>query len=373
MAAHPSEESNEPREVRDVSATSPGPSPEADAVEALDVPPMTFSLLGRFFAVPLLIIGSIVGGAILVVVLFGGPAAPQQNSIDRLLQVLEAGSGERSMGLLMPREKELWQAGLELSVRLENKDRDAELAAADLASIAMRVGAMVQKDLDLLARRSTTDGKSRRQWEMRSRRFKFLLLALGRTGRSEAVEPLLAVLKRGEESHRTAACQALGYLYELPEARAASGAIAEALRSAESPETQLMACTVLSVLAAPGDASVIEALQSAYRAAEGEVEWNCALALARLGSDVGKSTLLDLLDRSFLESGERYAVKDDRGVVHRHRLPPARVDALLIAAMEAASRIEDDEVWTMIETLASSDQSPAVRGRALAIVKAHNG
>ena len=87
-----------------------------------DVEPMTLTLLGRFFGVPLLIIGVVVAGAVVVVLLFGGPALPQKRTVESLIQSLESNSGDRSAGLLLPREKELWQTALELSERLPQQN-----------------------------------------------------------------------------------------------------------------------------------------------------------------------------------------------------------------------------------------------------------
>ena len=331
--------------------------------------PMTPSLLGRFFAVPLLIIGSIVGGAVLVVLAFGAPVSPEPRSIDSLLQTLTASSGSKSMGLLLPREKELWQTALELSLRLENKEHEANLTDGDLDSIAKRLGDMVRVDLEGVDRFiASGPERAHQQRAVRSRRLEFVIHALGRTDRPEAVEPLLAVLRHGREPYVTVAMQELGRLYGLSESRRAVEPIVELLRESQRPETLLVACTVLSVLANGDDQHVIDALASTRLKFEGEVAWSAALALARLGSAAGKTTLLDLLDRSFLESGARYQVTDASGGIRRYPLPPRRVDELLIAAIDAASNLDENQVWAMIEDL-RSDPSPSVRGRAEAVAK----
>lgn len=335
--------------------------PNTDSSDLPPAEPMTFSLLGKFFGVPLMIIASIVGGAVVVVLLFGGPASPQRRSVESLLQALEADSGQRSMGLLLPREKEPWQAALELSVRLGDKEKEAELADGELRSIAVRLARLVKVDLADIDRHLAADPAR----SVRSRRLEFLIHALGRTERPEAIEPLLEVLGRRREPYATVAMQELGRLHGMPEARRAIEPIVSMIKTSTKPETQLMACTVLSVLAAPGDREVIDALAVTRLANDGEVAWSAALALARLGSDAGKSTLMDLLDRSFLESGERYRVADTAGKIRWYPLPPQRVDELLMATIDAAARLDDTEVWEMIVKL-ESDPSPVVRGRATA-------
>lgn len=337
-----------------------------------DVEPITFSSLGRLFAVPLLIIGTIVGGAVLVVLLFAGPASPDERSVESLLQSLESGSGERNMGMLLTKEKEHWQTALELSLRLEKQDWDARLTAAERQSVAVRLGTMVRAEIALRVRPPEA-GMPRVQYRAdHSKHLEFMVRALGRTERPEAIDPLLAVLRSGQEPYVAAALREFGELHSLPESRRAVGPILRVLETSDRTETLLVACTVLSVLGEPGDRRIIDALATVRLAAEGEVAWSAALALARLGSNAGKSTLFDLLDRSFLESGKRYQVVNSSGQVLRYALPPQRVDELLIAAMDAASNLDDTEVWKMISQLAT-DSSPAVRGRAEKMLKARAG
>ena len=372
MAVQSSSESTD--SDRPAASVTDGVQPiDADTRDLPCGEPMTLSLFGKLFGVPFLIISAIVGGAVVVVVLFGGPAAPQQRSIESLMQTLEASSGAKAMGLLMPREKQLWQTALELSVRLDKKGGEPELTGADLRKIAVRLGEMVQADLAAYA--NAPDGfipKKLRQRQVRSRRLEFLIHALGRTERVEAIDPLLAVLRGGYEPYAAVAMQELGRLRALPQTREAIDPIVEILATSTRAETLLMACTVLSVLAEPGDQRVLDALAATRLTAEGEVEWSAALALARLGSDAGKSTLLELCDRSFLESGEHYTITDSAGNVRRYALPAQRVDELLMAVIDAASNLDDADVWGMIQRL-GSDPSPAVRAKAAATLKTRTG
>lgn len=359
-----------PNRGDDVEAAGHGSADCPERIE--DVEPITFSSLGRLFAVPLLIIGMIVGGAVLVVLLFAGPASPEQRSVESLLRSLEAGSGERNMGMLLTKEKEHWQTALELSLRLEEQDADAGLTPAERQTVAVRLGTMVRTEIDKRIQRARAGVPPPQQRADHSKHFEFMVRALGRTGRPEAVDSLLAVVQSGQEPYVTAALREFGELHSLPESRRAIGPIVRILETSDRAETQLVACTVLSVLGRPDDRNVIDALIATRLAGAGEVAWTAALALARLGSDAGKSTLYDLLDRSFLESGQRYRVVDSSGRVLRYALPPQRVDELLMAAMDAASNLDDTEVWKMISQL-TTDPSPAVRGHAKTAIKARAG
>lgn len=333
-----------------------GPSPQYDSVE-----PLTLSLVGRFFGVPMLIIGSIVGGAVVVVALFGAPTAPRQHSVDELLQALEASSGERTMGMLLPKEKELWQTGLELTTLLKNGDDTLE--QDDLRTIALRVGAMVERDLESYGANPPSRQGGGSVTTGRLKRMQFLTLALGLSGQPEAIRPLISVVREGVEELATVGMIQLGNLADLPDARLGIVPIVERLGVWERAEAKLVACTVLSVLAKPSDTAVIDALAKLRLSSAGEVEWAAALALARLGSSEAKLTLLDLLDRSFWETGDRYRHVDEHGAERNYPMPPQKVEGWLVASIDAVSHLADAGLWKQIERL-KSDSSPMVRSRA---------
>lgn len=339
------------------SAHSPS-DPEGSMIDS-PIPPMTWSLMGRFFAVPFLIISVIVGGAILVVFLFGGPAAPQRRSIEELLKGLESTSGQRSAGVLLPREKELWQMALELSLRLEKKDQ--ELTPEELNQTASRLAAMVEAQI--VESEAAIEPLAPDDAAVRSRRLEFLIHALGRTQRPEAVAPLVKIVALNREPYVAAALQELGNLHQLPEARTAVPQIVGLLAKSPKPETAMIAATALSVLAQPGDESATAPLKSLMFTSDGEVSWSAAMALARLGDPSGKTILLDMLDRTFWQTGERYQITDEGGVTHRYPMPPQRIDQLLIAAIDASAHLHNKDLWDAIETL-KSDPSPSVRTRA---------
>lgn len=342
-------------------ATAPGTS--------LDVEPISLSLLGRLFGVPLIIIGVIVGGAIIVVVLFGAQSAPEGRSIDAVLGALETSTGERSAAILLPREKELWQAALELSLRLEKKD--SELDADQLKTVVERLRGLVRDGLANVDRIMEQGDSRDRQKALRSARLGFLIRALGKTGDAAAIADLVEIAGHAHDVYRRVAIQQLGDMYDSPEARKAVSAIVSTLTDGAplSDETKLVACTALSVLADRGDSSATDALTSTLRlSGGGEVEWSAALALARLGSSAGKSALIDLLDRSFWEADGRYVTEDGKGNKLRFSMPAHRVDINLMAAIDAAANLGDKDLWDAIDRL-KSDPSVAVRGKALARLK----
>jgi HEAT repeat protein len=190
-----------------------------------------------------------------------------------------------------------------------------------------------------------------------------MIRALGRTELPRAVSALIEIVERGREPFCSAAMLQLGELSSVGGIAAAVPAMTVVLKKSPRAETLIVASTAVSLLAKPGDREVIEALSDVCIDNEGEVSWSAALALARLGSANGKSTLLDLLDRKFWQTGQRYSTTDESGTVHRYPMPASRVDEYLRAAIIAGSRVSDPEVEAMIDAL-SSDASSLVRGAA---------
>lgn len=350
--------------ARQPSATNPAPDDSAE-IEALSL-----GTLGRLFGVPFLIISLIVGGAMLVVFMFGAQASPEPRSVNELLSVMESNAGQKSAGVLLPREKEVWQAALELTKRLDKQQ--AGLSEEELTQVVDRLVALVDVELGALADNGRAPQSGATGESISSRRFEFVLHALGRTERPKAVAKLIEVVKSGREPYVRVAMQELGNLHELPSSRQAVPAIRELIATSHRSETQLTGCVVLSVLADPGDEAVIATLKDLRMANAGEVEWNASLALARLGSSAGKLTLYDLLDREFWNSGKRYQTRDASGNVLSYQMPESRVNAIMVAGLEAAAHLPDPDLWEKIEQL-KSDPSPMVRGRAMELLAAREG
>ena len=329
-----------------------------------DVEPLTLSLMGRLFGVPLIIIGSIVGGAVIVVFTFGAPAAQRDRSLDTLLTALEAGTGEKSLGMLLPRDKQHWQTGLELTMRLSRK---GEFSDDQLQQVAKRLGIMIRAELGKGFKRTTSSQTLAPGPSLGQHRFSFLIRALGKTERPEAIDPLLEVVSHADESFAVLAMAELGNLAHLPGIDRSVPGIIERVKTVATPEGRIVACTVLSVIAKPTNGDVIAVLTSLLLSQEGEVGWSAALGLARLGSAAGKSALLDLLDRSFWESGQRYQTAGKNGTVLRYRMPEERIARNLVTALEAAGTLSDPDVWDMIDRL-REDPRPSVRMRATEIL-----
>lgn len=308
-------------------------------------------LLGRLFVVPLIIVGVMVLCAVVVVLSFGAIASERQKPISQVLALLEASSGEKVGGmLLMPQDKEMWQAAQELALRLENLE--AEVTPEQLPEIQSRLTKLLEDDLDSSGRQAGTGGQ----------RLFFIMRAAARARAAQAVPVLIQALASPDFETRREALNALALMGELGQTQAQSAKIAGMLGDPE-PVVRMMACVALSNLARPDDTEVIAALSDTHLADDDvDVRWNAALTLARLGSSNAVSTIEDMLKRPYwLNQRVRYQPPNDVAV--DRPMTPNRVDGYLIAAIDAASNMDDRVIWDLIEDL-TADPTLSVAARA---------
>lgn len=308
-----------------------------------DSEPMTLPLMARLFGVPLLIVSLIIGAAVVVVLLFGRIAAEPQRTIDELLTVIETPHGEKMMGIaLMPRDKEVWQAARELSLRLERMD--VELQPGELGLVVSRLTALCDRI------RADSGGLS----EAGLAKMSFVVSALARTRDTGAVPPLVRCLDAPRWEVRRDAVHGLASMHEVPDVHdQAVGAIAKMVVDDEEPVVRTVAAYALSFVARPDDRVALEQLQRACEALDEdrEVVWNAALSLARLGSGAGRGVLLDMLDRQYWETKAPLRVPTAGGQVVETAMTEDRVEAYLVTAIEAASHLNDETVWAQVAAL----------------------
>ncbi len=327
-------------------------APEVDqgqtetVVKPMTQGPMTKGLMARLFVVPAIIVSVLLAVSV-IVVLFGASSLTATRSIDELLDVLESGSGQRQYAaILLPAEKEYWQAAQELSSRLAKSEGgrspiDIEATAARLISIVNRYAP---------GRDHSNAGTNAQH---------FLMLSLARLGSASGVEPLVGFLNDPDRRTRRVALQALAEMGSIPAARQA---LSEVLRCLDDPESEvrLVACVAVASLADRGNAVAIRAVADKLES-DREMQWNAAMTLARLGSAEGKLILMNLLDRAFW-NGIKVSYDADGASVSRP-FTAVEVSRNLVAAVDAASQIDDGELTALIEEL-RSDESHAVRDAA---------
>jgi len=326
-----------------VSAGGPGDPP---AVE-----PMTAGQLARLFIVPGVIVAGIIGAAVVVVVLFGAISKEPERSIDELVSVLESSRGEHGPGgMLLPRQKEVWQAGAELVLRLSKKER--ELDQAQVADVGARLARLVAAETGQTAKLNE-DGR---------KRLHLLMRALAETRDPAAIALLAELLADGNADTRREALIGLGCLTGVEGAKAALPAVRAAASDPE-PVVRIVACVLLGRLASAGDVDTIEALRRAYVDDNREVRWNAALALARLGSNAGADQLEEMLRRDYWQRDVRVSTRPPNGEHREYEMPPEAVERYLTATMEAAANLDEAKLWEEIGRL-ESDPAPQVAAKA---------
>ncbi len=329
-----------------------GIPPESPAVltspeESAAVPPMNAQLMSKLFIVPALIVCLLLAVAV-VVVLFGTTTTDKPVTVDDLLTRIQQDDGERTMGMmLMPKAKESWQASQELARRFEQRDRF--LKPEEIEPTA-------EKIIGLLAKyppgRKVDESGPAQQY--------FLMIALARLETASGVAPLVGLLADENWWTRRTALQALADMKNVPEARRALGSILPLLEDPE-PAVQIVACATVACLADVDDTSAVRALRERLETGASEVQWNAAMALARLGSRAGKLTLLNMLDRGYWEGLDlQYA---ESGSLVQRKYTEAEVERNLRATIEAVSGLDDRDLTKAITTL-RQDRSILVRDAA---------
>lgn len=293
-------------------------------------------LLGRLFIVPSIIVAVIILCAVVVVLSFGAITSSKEMPISKVLAVLEAGPVNDSAGLMVtPREKEMWQAAQELALRLENVD--AEVSADELPDLQRRLANLLQRDLHAEGQTNQT-------------RVVFIMHAAAKSKSVEAVPVLVEALKSPKIAFRREALAALSQMSAMDEARAQAMVVVGMLEDPE-PVVRMLACVTLTHLADPTDPLVIAALASTHLAdGDRDVRWNAALTLARMGSTKAFPTIVDLLQRSFWEQ-QRVQYQSQAGPAIDRPMTPSRMSDYLITAIDAASKLDDNIVWSHIEIL----------------------
>jgi len=167
----------------------------------------------------------------------------------------------------------------------------------------------------------------------------YLALAMARAGNEAFVEPIGAAIAQESEGTRFMLLVALGMFGD-------GDVVPEVLPylNDESGRVRSGAATALGLA---GNSVAVAPLQRALHDAEPAVTWDAALALARLGDLSGKETLLELLDREYLQ---QFPNVDDRDQ-----------NLLLATVVEVAAPLVDPDLQERIATLAREDVSLNVR------------
>ena len=337
-------------------------APPTDPAPSVGEPP-SVKLIVRLFVIPLFIVAVAVGVMFLISLLAGGTP-----SMEEALERLKSPGGNRTAEWLVgPASKHRYMDAKTLVDKMKGGMGEAErIRLAD--------------DLVNILQNHTRAGEG----EIRH----FLLLALGRSWQKDPTQPelnseaarasrlkVLDVLSKHaadpEVATRKAALLGTVYLAGQPEVKQAIPLLVEKLSDPEEElDVRMAAATALGPIASPGEASVVEALQSAMREGEprnAELEWSAALSLAQLGQADVAPTILKLLSREELSEMRYYDRESDAKNPSFRALNDQEQQRILINTMIGARSLPVPEVQQQLKKLAESDPSPRVRaaGREL--------
>jgi HEAT repeat protein len=263
-----------------------------------------------FFILPMLL----VLGAVGVFLLFG-LIAHEDKSVDEYLAEVTGG------GINEP-----WQGAFGLANKLV---QDESLHGDPV--IAQRIAATLEH------RNAAEDPQVRT----------FLLLALGRVGHGSSIPVLVEYLDDPDADVRLKALWSLGNIGATPTADS-SEPVAGALDD-EDVGVRGYAAYVLGTL---GNTATVPALEIALNDPAGQVRWNAAVALARLGSDAGTGELRRMIDREYLiGNGELNAQQQQ--------------DAM-VAAIQAITMLQLQDFQEELTGLRDNDPDARVRETARA-------
>lgn len=264
-------------------------------------------IIFRFILVPLILVGIVV----FIIVLFGQMALKQKSVRDYLYDIRTGSKSER------------WQAAYHLSNLLANPKKD--------------YAAEAKKELpEMMLIFKKAEGKDP---EIR----RYLALAMGRLKDPRAVPALEEGLKDDDSQTVIWSIWALGNIGD----RSATPMILEKFES-DDPAIRIMSAYVLGAIADP---SAIPALQGHLEDSSMEVQWNSALALARMQNDSGSGLLLKMMTRDyfsgFTDLGEQ------------------KKEELMVNAIHASQKIKSQALLDQIKLLSTTDPNPRVRDAAI--------
>ena len=176
----------------------------------------------------------------------------------------------------------------------------------------------------------------------------YLAMAMGRVGDPSFYEPLVSALDSAKpgSDEQAVYVRALGLLSD-------PRAVPKLLPLLQADATTVRHATV-QALGCIGAPIAREGLLTMLTDIEANIQWDAAVALAKMGDAAGKPILLQLLDRSYYK-----------------QFPKVRsegCDWAMETALRTAANLNDPELNNRIKELSESDPSLRVRGVALEIM-----
>ena len=172
----------------------------------------------------------------------------------------------------------------------------------------------------------------------------YLALAMGVTRDEFYSDALLIGLDDEDRESRLAATQAVGMIGT----KKATAKLQDLVSKSDYPDERLAATIALGLI---GDEKSIPFLKDLLEDEEPNIQWDAAIALAKLGDISGVFIIENLLDREYLNA---FPEVDE-----------VEKDQAIMVAIKVSSRLKDDRFITKLVGLAKSDVNLKIRDAAL--------
>ena len=172
----------------------------------------------------------------------------------------------------------------------------------------------------------------------------YLALAMGVTRDEFYSDALLIGLDDEDRESRLAATQAVGMIGT----KKATPKLQDLVSKSDYPDERLAATIALGLI---GDEKSIPFLKDLLEDEEPNIQWDAAIALAKLGDISGVFIIENLLDRQYLNA---FPEVDE-----------VEKDQAIMVAIKVSSRLKDDRFVTKLVGLAKSDINLKIRDAAL--------
>ena len=172
----------------------------------------------------------------------------------------------------------------------------------------------------------------------------YLALAMGVTRDEFYSDALLIGLDDEDRESRLAATQAVGMIGT----KKAAAKLQDLVSKSDYPDERLAATIALGLI---GDEKSIPFLKDLLEDEEPNIQWDAAIALAKLGDISGVFIIENLLDREYLNA---FPEVDE-----------VEKDQAIMVAIKVSSRLKDDRFVTKLVGLAKSDINLKIRDAAL--------
>ena len=175
----------------------------------------------------------------------------------------------------------------------------------------------------------------------------YLALAMGRTGNSRYIDPLLSEIEDENTENIPAIIRALGLLK--------SGKAVQKLKLFLDHEDESIRLQTVIAFGNIADPTVIEDLKKSLYDSQPNIRWDAAISLAKIGDDSGREIILKLIEGKFFINFPEVDIRER--------------DQARIIAIRAGILLNDPIINSKIQELADEENNINIRKTAMDVLK----